>query len=143
MLVPPPDSFAMVASASAGSSYRAHSPSPLRTARPPRRSTSTAVDGDTTASEGAATSGRSKVCASICQAVDTTDDPRVRHVAVMVGDGAAAEPLVLALGARRLPAPEGDWRVYADPAGRPFCLIPRPSWAPPVLRPVRHGPAVL
>ena len=22
--------------------------------------------------------------------------------------------------------------VYADPAGHPFCLIPRPSWAPPV-----------
>jgi catechol 2,3-dioxygenase-like lactoylglutathione lyase family enzyme len=23
-------------------------------------------------------------------------------------------------------------RVFADPAGHPFCLIPRPSWAPPV-----------
>jgi hypothetical protein len=22
--------------------------------------------------------------------------------------------------------------VYADPAGHPFCLIPRPRWAPPI-----------
>jgi hypothetical protein len=22
--------------------------------------------------------------------------------------------------------------VFADPAGHPFCLIPRPQWAPPV-----------
>jgi hypothetical protein len=36
---------------------------------------------------------------------------------------------VLELGARRLSA--GD-HVYADPAGHPFCLIPRPTWAPPV-----------
>jgi hypothetical protein len=21
---------------------------------------------------------------------------------------------------------------YADPAGHPFCLIPRPTWAPPI-----------
>ncbi|EGG43512.1 MULTISPECIES: VOC family protein [Streptomyces] len=35
----------------------------------------------------------------------------------------AAEEKVLALGARRLQAPEGeDFRVYADPAGHPFCL---------------------
>jgi catechol 2,3-dioxygenase-like lactoylglutathione lyase family enzyme len=71
------------------------------------------------------------------------DRPQQLHLDVMVDDVAAAEPLVLALGARRLPAPEGSWRVYADPAGHPFCLVPRPSWAPPVLRPVQHGPAVL
>jgi hypothetical protein len=49
----------------------------------------------------------------------------------MVDDVAAAGPQVLALGARQL---GGDPRspVYADPAGHPFCLIPRPGWAPPV-----------
>jgi catechol 2,3-dioxygenase-like lactoylglutathione lyase family enzyme len=55
--------------------------------------------------------------------------PQQIHFDVMVDDVAAAEPRVLALGARRLPA--GD-HVYADPAGHPFCLIPRPGWAPPV-----------
>jgi hypothetical protein len=52
------------------------------------------------------------------------------HFDVMVDDVEAAEPRVLALGARRLPG--GDSRVYADPAGHPFCLIPRPGWAAPV-----------
>jgi len=55
--------------------------------------------------------------------------PQQFHLDVMVDDivGAAAE--VLALGARRLPAGE---HVYADPAGHPFCLVPRPGWAAPV-----------
>jgi catechol 2,3-dioxygenase-like lactoylglutathione lyase family enzyme len=56
--------------------------------------------------------------------------PQQMHFDVMVDDLDAAEPQVLALGARRL-ASEGG-RVYADPAGHPFCLIPRPSWAEPV-----------
>jgi hypothetical protein len=47
----------------------------------------------------------------------------------MVDDLSDAGTRVLALGARRLPA--GD-HVYADPAGHPFCLIPRPGWAPPL-----------
>ena len=34
-----------------------------------------------------------------------------------------AEPKVLALGARRLPGEGGDFRVYADPVGHPFCLV--------------------
>jgi catechol 2,3-dioxygenase-like lactoylglutathione lyase family enzyme len=55
--------------------------------------------------------------------------PQQMHLDVMVDDVAAAGPLVLALGARRLPG--GD-NVYADPAGHPFCLIPRPGWAPPI-----------
>ena len=29
---------------------------------------------------------------------------------------------VLKLGATRLPGPGEGWRVYADPAGHPFCL---------------------
>ena len=53
--------------------------------------------------------------------------PQQVHLDVMVDDVEAADPLVRKLGARRLQA-----SVYADPAGHPFCLIPRPSWAPPV-----------
>jgi catechol 2,3-dioxygenase-like lactoylglutathione lyase family enzyme len=53
--------------------------------------------------------------------------PQQLHVDVMVEDPATAGERVVALGARRL---EGD--VYADPAGHPFCLITRPSWAPPI-----------
>lgn len=47
----------------------------------------------------------------------------------MVDDLAVAGEQVLRLGATRLA--EG-LHVYADPAGHPFCLIPRPGWAPPV-----------
>ncbi len=50
------------------------------------------------------------------------------HLDIMVDDPAAAGPRVLALGATRL---DGE-NVYADPAGHPFCLIPRPGWAPPI-----------
>jgi catechol 2,3-dioxygenase-like lactoylglutathione lyase family enzyme len=56
------------------------------------------------------------------------EHPQQYHVDVMVDDVEAAAPRVLALGARRL----SEDNVYADPAGHPFCLIPRPSWAPPV-----------
>jgi hypothetical protein len=52
------------------------------------------------------------------------------HLDVMVDDVAAAEPKVEALGARRLSSERGS--VWADPAGHPFCLIPRPGWAPVV-----------
>jgi catechol 2,3-dioxygenase-like lactoylglutathione lyase family enzyme len=55
--------------------------------------------------------------------------PQQFHLDVMVDDLAEAEPRVLELGARRLAA--GD-HVYADPAGHPFCLIPRPKWAAPI-----------
>jgi hypothetical protein len=42
-----------------------------------------------------------------------------------VDDVDAAERQVLALGARRLQDPPDaeDFRVYADPAGHPFCLV--------------------
>jgi len=60
--------------------------------------------------------------------------PQQVHLDVMVDDVAAAIPRVLALGARRL---GGD--VFADPAGHPFCLIPRPSWAPPIGAGPTHG----
>ncbi|GAA4191357.1 hypothetical protein GCM10022288_22000 [Gryllotalpicola kribbensis] len=47
----------------------------------------------------------------------------------MVDDVEVADGLVRALGATRL---EGSGHVYADPVGHPFCLIPRPAWAPPI-----------
>jgi catechol 2,3-dioxygenase-like lactoylglutathione lyase family enzyme len=55
------------------------------------------------------------------------DRPQQFHLDVMVDDVAAAEPMVLQLGATRLSATD---TVYADPAGHPFCLIKRPAWAP-------------
>jgi catechol 2,3-dioxygenase-like lactoylglutathione lyase family enzyme len=50
------------------------------------------------------------------------------HLDVMVDDVAAATEWVLALGARRL----DGVGVFADPAGHPFCLVPRPAWADPI-----------
>ncbi|MDX3854806.1 VOC family protein [Streptomyces sp. AK02-01A] len=46
------------------------------------------------------------------------------HLDLTVEDLAAAEKQVLALGATLLDAadPARNWRVYADPAGHPFCL---------------------
>jgi catechol 2,3-dioxygenase-like lactoylglutathione lyase family enzyme len=55
--------------------------------------------------------------------------PQQFHLDVMVEDLDAGERRVLGLGARRL---SGGDHVYADPAGHPFCLIKRPSWAPPM-----------
>lgn len=54
--------------------------------------------------------------------------PQQCHVDVMVEDVEAATPLVLALGATSLDGVS----VFADPAGHPFCLVTRPSWAPPI-----------
>ena len=53
--------------------------------------------------------------------------PQQIHLDVMVEDVARARARVLALGATAL---TDD--VLADPAGHPFCLIPRPGWAPPI-----------
>jgi catechol 2,3-dioxygenase-like lactoylglutathione lyase family enzyme len=58
--------------------------------------------------------------------------PQQMHFDVMVDDVAAAEPRVQALGACRLPGGDSRSPVYADPAGHPFCLIPRPGWAAPI-----------
>jgi catechol 2,3-dioxygenase-like lactoylglutathione lyase family enzyme len=54
--------------------------------------------------------------------------PQQVHLDIMVEDVAAAGQRVLALGAVSL---DGQ-SVYADPAGHPFCLIPRPRWALPI-----------
>ncbi|MGR6317719.1 VOC family protein [Micromonospora soli] len=48
--------------------------------------------------------------------------PQQFHLDVTVDDIEAAEKAALALGARRLPGEGDGWRVYADPAGHPFCL---------------------
>lgn len=49
--------------------------------------------------------------------------PQQFHLDLTVVDVDAAEADVLALGARRLPSEDGgSFRVYADPAGHPFCL---------------------
>lgn len=61
------------------------------------------------------------------------------HFDVMVDDVAAAEPRVQALGAYRLPGGDSRSPVYADPAGHPFCLIPRPGLG----RAYRGGPGRL
>jgi catechol 2,3-dioxygenase-like lactoylglutathione lyase family enzyme len=47
------------------------------------------------------------------------------HLDLVVDDLDAAERGVLALGARPLDTEDRsrDWRVYADPAGHPFCLV--------------------
>ena len=49
--------------------------------------------------------------------------PQQFHLDIRVADIAVAEPKALALGARRLPGEGGDFRVYADPVGHPFCLV--------------------
>jgi catechol 2,3-dioxygenase-like lactoylglutathione lyase family enzyme len=53
--------------------------------------------------------------------------PQQMHLDVMVESVADATPHVLRLGAVQLR--DG---VFADPAGHPFCLIPRPGWADPI-----------
>ena len=52
--------------------------------------------------------------------------PQQFHLDLSVPDIAAAEPRVLAAGARvheHQPSQDGGFRVYLDPAGHPFCLI--------------------
>lgn len=49
--------------------------------------------------------------------------PQQFHLDVRVDDIDLAERRVLASGARRLPGDGPDFRIYADPAGHPFCLV--------------------
>ena len=53
-----------------------------------------------------------------------TGCPQQLHLDVMVDDLDVAQPQVLALGATLLEGSDKPigWRVYADPAGHPFCL---------------------
>ncbi|MFF2566907.1 VOC family protein [Streptomyces sp. NPDC058084] len=47
------------------------------------------------------------------------------HIDVRVADLDLADDAVTALGAQRLDSGTADrsWRIYADPAGHPFCLV--------------------
>jgi catechol 2,3-dioxygenase-like lactoylglutathione lyase family enzyme len=49
--------------------------------------------------------------------------PQQLHLDISVPEIEAGERGALALGATRLPGDGENWRVYADPAGHPFCLI--------------------
>ena len=49
--------------------------------------------------------------------------PQQFHLDVTVHQIEAAEQGVLALGATPLDGEGENWRVYADPAGKPFCLL--------------------
>jgi catechol 2,3-dioxygenase-like lactoylglutathione lyase family enzyme len=49
--------------------------------------------------------------------------PQQFHLDIEIDDIEAAEPALLALGATKLPGGGKDFRVYADPAGHPFCLV--------------------
>jgi predicted enzyme related to lactoylglutathione lyase/catechol 2,3-dioxygenase-like lactoylglutathione lyase family enzyme len=49
--------------------------------------------------------------------------PQQVHLDVLVDDVDAAEPQLLEIGGRSLPGSGDGWRVYADPAGHPFCLV--------------------
>jgi catechol-2,3-dioxygenase len=49
--------------------------------------------------------------------------PQQFHLDVTVDDINSAEQAALAIGATRLPGDGENWRVYADPADKPFCLV--------------------
>jgi len=52
--------------------------------------------------------------------------PQQLHLDLSVPDIDAAEPAVIAAGARvhdHQPSQDGGFRVYLDPVGHPFCLI--------------------
>ena len=51
------------------------------------------------------------------------DRPQQSHLDLRVTDVDGAEPKVLTLGARRLPAECGDFHVQADPVGHGLCLV--------------------
>ncbi|GLF99274.1 VOC family protein [Streptomyces yaizuensis] len=75
--------------------------------------------------DGAPSLGFQQVAAYTPPTWPVGDVPTQVHLDLQVGDLDAAEAGALALGASVLDA--GDttrsWRVYADPAGHPFCLV--------------------
>ncbi|WP_432993843.1 VOC family protein [Dactylosporangium sp. CA-233914] len=55
------------------------------------------------------------------------DRPQQLHLDIEVADLDAGEAATLALGATRLPGEGRSFRVFADPAGKPFCLVAEPG----------------
>jgi len=53
---------------------------------------------------------------------DDPAHPQQLHLDVRVQDVQVAEQAALSIGATRLDGAGQNWRVYADPAGKPFCL---------------------
>jgi catechol-2,3-dioxygenase len=53
--------------------------------------------------------------------------PQQVHLDIMVDDIEVAEQAAQQIGATRLPGEGENWRVYADPAGKPFCLLWMPA----------------
>ncbi|MFE7959750.1 MULTISPECIES: VOC family protein [unclassified Streptomyces] len=51
------------------------------------------------------------------------EHPQQFHLDLAVSDLDRADEEVRAAGARLLDDSAGGWRVYADPAGHPFCLV--------------------
>lgn len=50
--------------------------------------------------------------------------PQQMHLDIRVSDAGQAEQELLALGATRVPGErETGFRVFADPAGHPFCIV--------------------
>jgi len=49
--------------------------------------------------------------------------PQQAHLCVMVDDIDVAKAEVIEFGGQSLPGSGDNWRVYADPAGHPFCLV--------------------
>ena len=53
------------------------------------------------------------------------EHPQQAHLDFAVDDLDEGEARVLELGARKTEVqPDGRWRVFLDPAGHPFCLVP-------------------
>ena len=63
------------------------------------------------------------------------EHPQQMHFDVMVDNLDAVASEVTSMGALLLSGEAGGSRVFADPAGHPFRLIPRPTWAPPIASP--------
>lgn len=62
---------------------------------------------------------------SLLGGVVNQPDPRF-HLDVEVADLDQAAAHVLGLGGTLLHVDPRGWRVFADPAGHPFCLLPGP-----------------
>jgi hypothetical protein len=52
-----------------------------------------------------------------------TEHPQQFHLDIDVADLDRAEEQVLSLGATLLHIDTRGWRIFADPAGHPFCLL--------------------